>query len=496
MNGFPGPFLGGFMHSQPDNAMLVQKQAAVTNSSKEKKWDYLEREVNLFDILFSLQKSWRIILGFLVISLIASLALAYKITFSYQISIPLTLASEKTLEVFYLPRLNLNSEGTLFIPETSMITRDELLRVIKRQLSHAFAESVDSLGVLTDNIEDGQSANISLKWSKRDAKSVLSTLPQELDQASEQAKADIQRDIARKMERRLDQIEAARRILRQSTVQSTNNRIAVREREIEYKKESLKSKIKSMEYESLLRRESELGAIEEKRQAQRYEIERRLEALHKLAAARREDRIAELKQAFKIAEQLNIDEMERNRQRDARIDARVDDLLYLRGKKFLEAEIKQLQEQTNNSILVPEIRELEQGLKLIENDSRYFALQSRKNDRLFSTEIPALEAQLKLLDNDEELIQLRTMIKDPGSLDLYTKEFQLLNTDMLRIDHLKAVLAGYQFFSHGSPAVSHQSTRAVGVIVGGVFLGLILGCVAALILEGWKAYSRDKRLPV
>lgn len=140
---------------------------------------------------------------------------------------------------------------------------------------------------------------------------------------------------------------------------------------------------------------------------QRLELKDKIDALTRKAQQLRRDRIAELGEALTVAQRLSIEEPT-----TMQILSRPDSVgsvsvsaelsgegepLYLRGTRMLQAEIDTLKQRESDAHTVPELRDLEEQLALLEHNRRIEILQAREDYHALATNTDSLRAEISLL---------------------------------------------------------------------------------------------------
>lgn len=473
---------------------LPPMERALSNKNQFEAYD----EIDLFDLFAIFVKRWHWVLGFLFTGTAAAFIATLVRTPRYELSIPLELPSEATYNQFNLPKLIIGEGDSLSLEESNGFNQDIVLRALNNNLTNPlFQKKWHSDGSI-------ESSTLEIKDIAGKASSTLHLTarnPDLLSQKSQQLPLDlvslvnteIQEQLKQKLMDRIELASQTKIRLRQSALESLQNKIALKQNEIEIERRTLIDKIAALEKEATLERLNAMEALKEKRETQQLEIERRLKALHSLASAQRQDRITQLEEAAKIAEQI---ESSGDRSNDKLINSKnyaategKYEPLYLRGKSALLAEINQLKQQTNDSIIIPEIRDLENGLDLIQSDVKYEILNARKNDAKFSSEIPALKSQLEFLDRNGELDSLKRLASKQQSIDPFIKELPLLDGDILRTNRLLTALPKLvvlKFQSIDRVPISSEANKRWLIVLAGACVSLFLGVIAAFIAERWS----------
>ena len=477
-------------------------------------------EIDLFDILFAIRRRWQWVMGAALCSTIATTLFVVSRPISYKLSVPIELPSDDTYSQFILPRLAAGDGDTLSLIETPLLNKTIIMDTVRAAMDDPYVKNQEERGFIQgfdlNPIEDAtKGRSLVFNLSGKDPKLVAATMDQFLIAVNTQ----IHTKMTLLLEERVQQVKETKIKLHQFAVENLEKKIVLKQGDIDTNRLTILNKISALEAEASAKKQNELVLIEEKRKVDRLEIELRLKALHNLAVARREDRIARYTEALNIAEKLGIEgqfiaaEPQSNEaasggtpapsssaegkdgspvREKVSIYAGADNKpLYMRGKSDLRAELIQMKDRNNDSAIVPEIRELENGLPLVKNDVQYEILKSRTQDKSFIIEVPALKAQLEFLDKDAELASLKKMASTPKLIDYSIKELPFLDGDLIRTQRLLEVTKAMTF-TKASPKTPQMvlSTKKSVMIMAGLFAGLLVGVLAALMVDGWQTGKR------
>lgn len=489
--------MGNITRENTGKHEAVNSLAHSEDAPRLKLLEFRAEDFSIIDLIMILQRHWKLVALCFLSAIVVSCVVAHRVSRFSKISVPILLPSEEHLATYVLPKITLIDDGARFIPPLPVIEKSEVLESLQAHVRRIVSEDHGSFTVDFEILENKTQRNkvhaLNIVLASANKPEEITTKASLLiNQSLETFFEELHHEVDRKLKKRAAEIEQAKVYLTESIIRDTRNKIFARKKEIEAKRASLLNRIKAIESESQIKRENELKALEENNKTQKYEIERELKALHQLAAVRRSDRIEALKEALIIAENLGIDDV--GGKMHSITNLTDDSLPYLRGKKALAAEIKQLQEQTNDSLLVPKIRELEQGLRLITSESRYLALKERNSDRHFSPDIPPLMTLLELLKNDEQLLSLQDILDNPDSIQFQNRDFQNLNSDLTYAERIKADLSNDRFISHGEPVFLRNGKKLAMIITGGALLGLMFGCALVIGIEGLKSTVASSQL--
>jgi LPS O-antigen subunit length determinant protein (WzzB/FepE family) len=193
----------------------------------------------------------------------------------------------------------------------------------------------------------------------------------------------------------------------------------------------------------------------------RAQLEDELAAELRKTTQERADRITALRAALAIARSLDIEQPTNLETLAAQslageasilnLDAagRQEDLLFLRGTVMLEAELRELESREDDKPYTPRARDIEKQLQLLENNRTVESLRARTDFAAFAPQADEIEAEIEKLE---------------GFLE---RDFSALS--VARIDQV------------ATPPTQPVAPRKRLVLALAVFLGLMLGVVAALV---------------
>tara|TARA_R110001599_G_scaffold76384_3_gene209047 strand:+ start:13285 stop:14403 length:1119 start_codon:yes stop_codon:yes gene_type:complete len=247
--------------------------------------------------------------------------------------------------------------------------------------------------------------------------------------------------------------EEARMRARASVVSDVNAKVSTRIQVLESRLEQ-KAHILKVSDQDIIVQLQEADAL------RKLEIEDQIAALKQKARQLREDRIAEIKEALRIAESLDIPEpttlqiLAKQHAPSASVSVSADlsyatEPLYLRGTRLLQAELKALQSRTSDLYTTPEVRDLQAELYLLERNRRIQMLEARDNYTALAEGKGALRS---------EIAELRAYLD---------KDFS--QVDMARVDQIAVA---------GTNAIKPRKGLLLALaLVGGTFFGLAIALV-------------------
>ncbi|MEE4277881.1 MAG: GNVR domain-containing protein, partial [Halieaceae bacterium] len=193
----------------------------------------------------------------------------------------------------------------------------------------------------------------------------------------------------------------------------------------------------------------------------RAQLEDELAAELRKTSRERADRITALRAALATARSLDIEQptnletlAAQSLAGDASIlnlDAagRKEELLFLRGTLMLEAELRELEAREDDKPYTPRAREIEKQLQLLENNRTVESLRARTDFSAFAPQADEIEAEIEKLE---------------GFLERDFSELRVARIDQMAM-----------------PPTQPVAPRKGLVLALAVFLGLMLGMVAALV---------------
>lgn len=171
--------------------------------------------------------------------------------------------------------------------------------------------------------------------------------------------------------------------------------------------------IKSKKRVIAQRREDEIERLIEADAIARLELLEQIKALKERTEQKRQDRMVKLEEALVIAKKLDIvdpidswSELGNAKDQAANKDISINTSInnknlpeYTRGSKALEAELQALKSRTSNDPFTPGLRELQEQLQRLEQNSRVEVLKTRTNDEPFIADLRDLKEQVAKLKN-------------------------------------------------------------------------------------------------
>jgi LPS O-antigen subunit length determinant protein (WzzB/FepE family) len=180
-------------------------------------------------------------------------------------------------------------------------------------------------------------------------------------------------------------------------------------RNIRTKKEDLEDVIiQSKKRVIAQRRQDEIARLIEADKIARLEFIERIKVLKERTEQKRQDKMVQLEEALVIAKKLDIVDpidswSELNNVKDQvtnKVSINNKTLPeYTRGSKALQAELQALKSRTSNDPFTPGLRELEEQLQRLEQNSRVEVLKVRTNDEPFIADLRDLKEQIAKLKN-------------------------------------------------------------------------------------------------
>lgn len=154
------------------------------------------------------------------------------------------------------------------------------------------------------------------------------------------------------------------------------------------------------------RRQDEIARLIEADKIASLELLEKIKVLKERTEQKRQDRIVTLEEALVIAKQLNIvdpiDSWSELKDDQAANKVSINNKSlpeYTRGSKTLQAELQALKSRTSNDPFTPGLRELEEQLQRLEQNSRVEVLKARTNDEPFIADLRDLKEQVAKLKN-------------------------------------------------------------------------------------------------
>ncbi len=155
--------------------------------------------------------------------------------------------------------------------------------------------------------------------------------------------------------------------------------------------------------------EDTIVKLQEQDELKRRQLKDQIAALRAKARQLRADKMTELEEALAIARTLKVTEpatLQMLSRRDngtesvsvsADLSTGPGDPLYLRGSRMLEAELSMLKQRSSDDHMVPELRDLQEQLQLLEHNRRIDILKARENYEALADNTDALRAEISQL---------------------------------------------------------------------------------------------------
>lgn len=267
-------------------------------------------------------------------------------------------------------------------------------------------------------------------------------------------------------------------------------------------RETIKDTIASLRKKARSERLAEIARLEEADRIERKAIEERIRTLRDSAGVRRLDRIVTIKEAAAIAHSLGIGDpigFKLKKISDSYLNKPqiLTDIigntsqLYMRGYEALEAEMASLSNRTSEDPFIPELRELQDQLKQLENNEKIVALKTRQSDDPFIPGFHEMQEKLKLLENNRKVEQLKgRQNDDPFIPSLRDKENELARLESVHIDPAMVRTARMDQAAH--PPEQHIKPKRKLIVVLGMVLGLMLGVFSAFFVSLIKNQRKEQ----
>lgn len=355
--------------------------------------EIMEDEIDLTQIFLDLVERWKMILSITFAGTIVAVVIALAIPKVYKPSAAVSQPTAATIErISHDELLKINAES-LFKDYYQALRSEQNFRsyVINRGLLESFAKEADlsddqvkqqALARLTENLsvailEPTADKNETIKYpelvsvalNSKDEALAVQTVNQYLDFTNGQVIAQLVSEYQIIIDERLREIERQIELARQR------------------EKNNLQLRIEQIEAEQ---------------QIKLKELQLEKETTLQLAKQNRQTQIAEVEEAFKIAQKLGIenptpiDELTGDQRRDVSTSITLNQSqelpLYLMGTRYLESLITTLSERKNDAQFLKILNELDKQIQKIKQDPELIALKARTNFDPFIEELPSLMA--------------------------------------------------------------------------------------------------------
>ena len=354
----------------------------------------MEDEIDLTQVFIDLAKRWKLIAGITLVGTIIAVIIALAIPKVYKPSAEISQPSMAVVEQLQLDGIteldqdtlfkryyrNLRSEQNFksfvlhqgylksFSPESTEQNdqvREQALSELAQQLSVSILEPQAGNN---ENIEFPELVSVAM--SAEDEGLAVQVVNQYLFFTNQQTLTQLRTEFKEIIAQRLKNIERAVALARQR------------------EKNRLQLRIEQLEAEN------------EKKMA---ELALQKETTIQLAKKNRQTQIAEVKEAYKIAKQLGIenptpiDEFTGDKNREVSTNITLNQSqelpLYLMGTRYLDSLITTLSERDNDAQFLEEINEIELEMSVVKNDPELALLKQRENVDPFIQDLPELFAK-------------------------------------------------------------------------------------------------------
>ena len=308
----------------------------------------------------------------------------------------------------------------------------------------------------------------------------------------------------------LDEVKQSERVLIDAEKVKINNSIAQlrqvskqqRLYEIERLTEENNKKLELLKQQRALvvekaanSRRTEIEIIEENNQIKLNELMQKRNLLTIKAKDDRQTQIVQAKEAYKIANSLNItlptqlNELKESNTRSTGTNINVNEnrelALYLMGTKYLSTLIETLEARENDALHLVSLNELDLQIETVKNDKKLEQLKARKSDAKYLQELNVIDQQISEVTNDKALkILLERQTDDPYIAGLADLLAQLDRLNALSLD-----FSTVNLYSVIKPAlVSGEAIKPNRVLI--VLVGTFIGAILAFGYLLFRLYAR------
>ena len=366
-------------------------------------YDLREDEINLADLWNVLVKRRMVILSVAAVATVGAVLYALLATPVYRaeaVFLPPAASDIQVLNIEGVQEIDINSVYTMFERNLSSKPSRQII-YDDMNLLDQFAPDRDldeNLDVIFD--EYNQSLSITRPKVKKD-EAAIPTITFAMEWEDPVLTAEIINRIAGEAER----------ATKAEILLDIQTRIGIRVTE-------LNQEIQRLREMAIKQRQDEIERLETADALERNTINDKIASLRDKMRGERLDRITTLKEAADIAHSLDIKEPigyklkkisdSANTQSQILTDFSDDtSQLYARGYEAIEAEITSLSNRTVDDPFIPELRELQEKLKLLEHNRKVEQLKSRQNDDPFID---------SLRDKQNEVARLESIRIDPATV--------------------------------------------------------------------------------
>lgn len=234
--------------------------------------------------------------------------------------------------------------------------------------------------------------------------------------------------------------------------------------EVNFRKEQLHREINELRAKAERQKQDTITKLQETDIVERKKLEDQIKTLRDNAKTKRMDQIIVLTEAAKIAESVGLIEksalLENAITNPSEGNAFYTEVntqpqpLYLRGSKALRSEIKELTERTSDDPFIPGLRDLQDKVELLKINRQIEALKARANND------PFIEV---LRDKESELAILEAFKIDPKQVSVATLD------------------------QAAFPPEKRENPKRSFIVALGAVGGLFLGIIAAFMVNFWQS---------
>ncbi|TXH71879.1 MAG: hypothetical protein E6Q83_00335 [Thiothrix sp.] len=240
--------------------------------------------------------------------------------------------------------------------------------------------------------------------------------------------------------------------------------------QVTFRKDQLNREINELRAKAERQKQDTIIKLQETDKIEREKLEDQINTLRESAKTKRYDQITTLTEAAKIAESIGLIEKSALLENNALVNNERNAFytevntqpqpLYLRGSKALRSEIKELTERTSDDPFIPGLRDLQDKVELFKTNRQVEALKARtSNDAFIET----------LRDKESELAVLEAFKIAPNQVSVATLD------------------------QAAFPPEKRESPKRAKIVALGAFGGLVLGILAAFMVNFWQSMRLEDK---
>jgi len=476
-------------------------------------YDPREDEINLAELWDVLVKRKMVVLSISAVLTIAAVLYSLLATPVYRaeaVFLPPATSDIEALNIQGLQKFNISRVYKMFernlssrpprqaiYDQMNLLDQFEPDRDEDTNLDVIFDEFNQGLSITTPKVKKGETLipiptiTFAMEWE--DPVLTAEIVNRIADEAEQATKKEILLNIKTQADARVLELNQEIERLHEITIKRRQDEIERLETADALERNNINDKIASLQNKALNDRLAEISRLEEADRIEREAVEEKISTLRNSAKAKRLDRVAVLKEASGIAHSLDIKDPIGYKLKKISDSALIKSQiltsisnsapqLYTRGYEAIDAEITSLSNRTIDDPFIPELRGLQDRLKLLQHNEKIAALKARMDDDPFIPELRGLQEKLKLLEHNRKVEQLKSRQNDdPFITALRDKENELVRLESIHIDPETVKTA--RLDQAAFPPDKRIKPKRKLIVMLGLMLGLMLGVFVAFFVN-------------